>query len=399
MAKGSSQWKKDMEAKPSSILSASTADPGAPWIQVSTPDNKLTLENVYLNGLHALHRLLIRNTTGFPLTVKLRSNLGPQMAFQLTNENLPDSKPSPSHGKGQGQLMRGDSMANFVQWLSMDSSLDSLSRPVMTSEPLSLDDGHSDSSSSSNLGCSMEDSSLGQQSTNAELWSQMLSAPPVTTNTVSAAIVNSNKESKLHGHHFNQLFNYVNYTDEIKLGPMEISSLILAFLPDEKLRSRRYKRMVSEGMSVSANTGSINSDGKDEQKDKGSDFNDDGQSFDFFEINGLLFFFAYKDVAPLSAVLESSSLPSGIPSEAVMRSEASTKEMHPQLPLSDIIPLSRALSISMIRDASGSSRTHPSSQVHSVSDSVTSSPLHNGSKEKDDPTPDFQVFIFSVKNC
>lgn len=58
--------------------------------------NKIILDQVYYNGLHSLTRFEIRNVSEHTLIVKLRSNvlvinqLNNQIAFQKTNENLPD---------------------------------------------------------------------------------------------------------------------------------------------------------------------------------------------------------------------------------------------------------------------------------------------------------------------
>lgn len=49
----------------------------------------LILDNVYANGLHALRRFTLRNLTDFQLSITLGSDLGTQIAFQLSNENLP----------------------------------------------------------------------------------------------------------------------------------------------------------------------------------------------------------------------------------------------------------------------------------------------------------------------
>ncbi|KAI8137679.1 hypothetical protein BJV82DRAFT_674482 [Fennellomyces sp. T-0311] len=52
--------------------------------------NRITLDNVYQNGLHALKQLEIRNCTDQRILVKMRSNLRNQVAFQLDNENTND---------------------------------------------------------------------------------------------------------------------------------------------------------------------------------------------------------------------------------------------------------------------------------------------------------------------
>ncbi|KAG1252418.1 hypothetical protein G6F68_011792 [Rhizopus microsporus] len=49
---------------------------------------RITLDNVYLNGLHALRRLYIRNLSNQPISIKMRSNLRNQIAFQLENEYI-----------------------------------------------------------------------------------------------------------------------------------------------------------------------------------------------------------------------------------------------------------------------------------------------------------------------
>ncbi|KAG2222140.1 hypothetical protein INT45_007576 [Circinella minor] len=59
-----------------------------PLFELVNVHNRITLDNVYQNGLHALKRLEIRNLTDQRILVKMRSNLRNQIAFQLDNENL-----------------------------------------------------------------------------------------------------------------------------------------------------------------------------------------------------------------------------------------------------------------------------------------------------------------------
>src|SRR5438270_13004255 len=61
-----------------------------PLFELMNIPSRLVLEKVYLNGLHALRRFEIRNLSKSTILVKLRSNLGSQIAFQLKNENLAD---------------------------------------------------------------------------------------------------------------------------------------------------------------------------------------------------------------------------------------------------------------------------------------------------------------------
>ncbi|KAI9354206.1 hypothetical protein BD770DRAFT_429018 [Pilaira anomala] len=59
-----------------------------PMFELTGLHGRITLDNVYLNGLHALRRLNIRNLSDQSILVKMRSNLRSQIAFQLENENI-----------------------------------------------------------------------------------------------------------------------------------------------------------------------------------------------------------------------------------------------------------------------------------------------------------------------
>lgn len=54
----------------------------------TTLETKLTLESVYCNGIHVLHRFEITNKIASSLLIKPRSNLASQISFQLSNENI-----------------------------------------------------------------------------------------------------------------------------------------------------------------------------------------------------------------------------------------------------------------------------------------------------------------------
>lgn len=74
-----------------STSSTSAKDPPiiqTPMFELSGLHGRITLDNVYLNGLHALRRLDIRNLSDKSILVKMRSNLRNQIAFQLKNENI-----------------------------------------------------------------------------------------------------------------------------------------------------------------------------------------------------------------------------------------------------------------------------------------------------------------------
>jgi hypothetical protein len=60
---------------------------------------KLVLDPVYVNGVHSLRRLDIRNLlSNHSITIKLRSNLGSQISWQLENENLANTEPQGNFG-------------------------------------------------------------------------------------------------------------------------------------------------------------------------------------------------------------------------------------------------------------------------------------------------------------
>lgn len=88
-----------------------------------------------------------------------------------------------------------------------------------------------------------------------------------TLNTVEASI-------SLSGHHqFNQLFNFVNHIDQIELDPHQTRSIIIAFLPDGR--------------------GHLNEESPD--KHESANY----ESFDYFEVNGMLFFVCFKQASKL----------------------------------------------------------------------------------------------------
>ncbi|ORX81620.1 hypothetical protein K493DRAFT_389168, partial [Basidiobolus meristosporus CBS 931.73] len=71
-------------------LESESSHQNAPLFELVRLPNRLMFENVYLNGLHTLRRFAIKNISDNTIVVKLRSNLGSQVAFQLKNENFPD---------------------------------------------------------------------------------------------------------------------------------------------------------------------------------------------------------------------------------------------------------------------------------------------------------------------
>lgn len=142
--------------------------------------------------------------------------------------------------------------------------------------------------------------------------------PTISTNTAAAAEAGSLTAS---GHQFNQLFNHVNLIDEVTVASGETEYVILGFLPDPRGKSRRGKwDSTSAGMDITnanSGNGSAHGDGVQIFDDgRHRDFSANGlangsnmeseefdandqqtDNFDSFEVNGLVFFFAYKSTA------------------------------------------------------------------------------------------------------
>ena len=57
-------------------------------LETDVPNNRVLFDRVYLNDLHVLRKVSLRNVSGARLLVKLRSSLGRQVAFQLANDNF-----------------------------------------------------------------------------------------------------------------------------------------------------------------------------------------------------------------------------------------------------------------------------------------------------------------------
>ncbi|KAF9189592.1 hypothetical protein BGZ50_000692 [Haplosporangium sp. Z 11] len=228
-----------------------------PLFQLVNFPSRLVLDNVYLNGLHSLRRFGIKNTSQTDIIVKMRSSLGSQISFQLTNENLPFDP------EVNGGILQ-----------------------------------------------------------------------TISTNTAAAAEAGSLTAT---GHQFNQLFNLVGLIDEVTVKSGETEYVILGFLPDPRGWSRRGKwDSGSNGTDVinaNASHGSAHGDGvqiydDNRQRDIASngllsgdneEFEADDQqtdNFDSFEVNGLVFFFAYK----ITSVSKEETLPATILEETNLSS-------------------------------------------------------------------------------
>ncbi|CAG8445677.1 3690_t:CDS:10 [Ambispora leptoticha] len=251
-----------------------------PLFELINIHNRLVLDNVYLNGLHSLRRFEIRNISSHRILVKLRSNLGSQIAFQLTNENLPDFDTQKS---------------SVSPWVTPAASQHSdLDNYASASEDFS--------------GSDSQRLTLSSPSPPPHLLSSSTTINPlnnIATNTVAAAAAGAFGDS-VNGHQFNQLFNYVNHIDEVEIQPGPTQKIILAFLPDARNKAHRSLKIdhnISSHLRESSNASfsHATSDGDNAETIEDVDQNanvflttaEEDETHDFFEVNGLLFFFAY----------------------------------------------------------------------------------------------------------
>lgn len=213
--------------------------------------SKLVFENLYLNGIHALRRVEIKNLSSTSVIVKLRSNLGSQIAFQLTNENLVDEDLSV-------KFHVGPSSNNP----SLRSSVNSVQEVHAQYSRLHRNDTDFWSIQARSISSSMEELSVASESINPT-------------------------------QQYNQLFNYVNHIDQINIGPEATEKLVIVFLPEEKSIGSENKHIT-----LGEEPGDLNP----------FPLNEGADSNDFFEVNGVLFFFAFKHLEverSLSALISS----------------------------------------------------------------------------------------------
>ncbi|KAG9297531.1 hypothetical protein G9A89_001471 [Geosiphon pyriformis] len=264
----------------------SHATPPLPLFELLNIPSRLVLDKIYLNGLHSLRRFEIRNVSSHKILVKLRSNLGSQVAFQLTNENFPD----------------------FDSEKLINHESDGLSHPNWEFSPATQRHDADNSPSDTQIGSLMpRDDIIAAKTRKAISSLSPLKNNPlsnIVTNTVAAAAAGSFGDN-INGHQFNQLFNYVNHIDEVEILPWQSQKVILAFLPDPRDKARRS--LVGHSMSpyssdtsgisssASGNIGSSNS--LEETNENSAVFSissEEDEIHDFFEVNGLLFFFGYN---------------------------------------------------------------------------------------------------------
>eukprot|EP00842_Homolaphlyctis_polyrhiza_P005160 jgi/Hompol1/5645/HPOL_004598-RA len=124
-------------------------------------------------------------------------------------------------------------------------------------------------------------------------------SPTLTTNTVEAATMGllsfRSAQGFSHGYQFNQLFNYVNHIDEVSLEPGETQRIIIAFLPEVKdARESVMTSQVANNSRLKSITANRVDDDSVIERPFSAMGGEDQETYDVFEINGLLFLFAYK---------------------------------------------------------------------------------------------------------
>jgi len=222
------------------MVSSENVEEESSLIELVDVNSKFILDKVYLNDLHALKRIKIKNIAEYPILVKLRSNLGNQITFQLNNENLENEN-------------------EFLNSVLNDQSNN-------TAEPY-----NSNISLFSPINSYSDNESVGH---NYEL--------KIKESTYSTSLLNNMNHTTanaVYNQQFSQLFNYVGQIDEVQIEPGQIIPIIVEFLPKNKEK--------------------INMQSMDEIKNNESDkflnsYNDEDANYNFFEINGLLFFIAYR---------------------------------------------------------------------------------------------------------
>ncbi|KAJ3358833.1 hypothetical protein GGF32_009929 [Allomyces javanicus] len=368
--------------------STSTATPAkTPLFEVSLPA-KLELDQVYWNGLHALHRFSIRSLCAEPLVIKLRSNLGAQVAFQLTNENLPDPDPiegavnaawaveavaaaaaaavsgsgvaipppplpppplpladTPTTGSGSNP----PSLTKTVSSTSFSSRASLLYSPLSATSLTSLPDTHLSGAStpfelvpnpqSASATGSGGDGAGGAGGIGSGAHHGAASHPlhlVATTNTATAAALGAYASGG--PYESNQLFNYVNHIDELHLDPFETCRVILAFLPNPPEThangSGAAAGVAAPGVASSSASPS------------------DDATHDFVSVSGMIMFYGFREstlrpppaatndettvTSPVSAspVDASSSADPAEPATAPVRSASATPGTTGTLPLS-----------------------------------------------------------------
>ncbi|ORY06684.1 hypothetical protein LY90DRAFT_678342 [Neocallimastix californiae] len=209
-------------------------------IELVNVNSKFTLEKVYLNNLHALKRVKIKNISKYPILVKLRSNLSNQITFQLNNENLENEN-------------------EFLNSVLNDQSNN-------TTEPY-----NTNISLFSPINSYSDNEIVGH---NFEL--------KIKESTYSTSLLNNMNHTTanaVYNQQFNQLFNYVGQIDEVQIEPGQTVPVIVEFLPENK---EKINMQDIEAVNSDRNDTFLNS------------YNDEDANYNFFEINGLLFFIAYR---------------------------------------------------------------------------------------------------------
>ena len=139
----------------------------------------------------------------------------------------------------------------------------------------------------SNISSQLQFTSSNQNLTTDLIDLYQSNVPYIVSNTVDSALVNNGFANGLGGIQFCQVVNSIDkLLEEVILGSLEIRTIILLFQPD--LRKKRPKEIIDNGLSF-------------------VDF--ENEKYEFQDVNGIMFFFAYLADDRTSAGLECTPLP------------------------------------------------------------------------------------------
>ncbi|KAJ3395154.1 hypothetical protein HDU84_002728 [Entophlyctis sp. JEL0112] len=336
------------KSAPSSAFTPLNTQPPIVVLDPRSPPvaNSVEVDNVYLNGLHALRWLHLHNPSPtHKVSVRIKSTLGSQLAFQLTNENLTQQQPL---ARAQSQTVAEELIYDSMEGVSSRDSLFSLpplqalpssAMPIPLPAPKALKDEISDVHSTDIVDSFAPDSPFSKPEKPDDS-DPVFDTPTPFKHAVAAeskrqkeflhfhsppdgdlqqfdqpqsASVDDSKRNN-HDYQFNQLFNYVNYVEHVELRPGQTLPLVLAFLPDgqnssdsyltarsespENLRSKQIE--TASSIDGSSTVSSVSQDSDLTHQRRNLSTADGGEDLhDFFEVSGLIFFFAF--VKPVEA--------------------------------------------------------------------------------------------------
>ncbi|KAI9329352.1 hypothetical protein BDR26DRAFT_729799 [Obelidium mucronatum] len=281
----------------------------------------VVVDNVYLNGLHALRWLHLRNPSAVHrVSVRIKSTLGQQLAFQLTNENLARPSPprllpasdeqnasSPSQPSSSNNNNNSNNINNThkptppppLELASLPAALFDLNSDLTRRVPAATDafeDEEPAAAVALAAGSVVDDFDPILDTPTPFKLKESQKEAPATNSAASPLDLSGSSLAKKHNHdhQFNQLFNYVNYIDQVDLEPNQTLPIVLAFLPDDQnVSSNINHRSSSPDQSRFAGLDDIRSSALSPESAPVQNIDNSEELHDFCEINGLIFFFAF----------------------------------------------------------------------------------------------------------